>query len=228
MQRPSRILPGIALLALLGAGVASLSARSGADLTAGPALYEISITNLTSNQIISPPLVLTHNESVRLFTPGDQASAELAALAEDGDSSGLMAQLSTDPGVFDMTAGATGIDPGATLTVSLSADRAFPYLSLAGMLVTTNDAFIGLDGATSVPMDQEGAFLVPVWDAGSEANSENGMYIPGPPFGNGGVHDPAPAEGFIHLHSGIHGIADVAPQTYDWGSYGAMVRFRRL
>ena len=49
--------------------------------------YEIIITNLTRGQIFSPPIVISHNRGFRLFELGEEASEELAALAEDGDPS---------------------------------------------------------------------------------------------------------------------------------------------
>lgn len=190
--------------------------------------YEVTITNLSANQIISPPILATHNDAARLFVPGDAATPELAALAEDGDASGLATMLGNSMDVFDVVTATGGIAPGDSLTLTIDADAAHRWFSMAGMFVTTNDAFVGVDSVTVDLMAETGRFFVPVWDAGSEANSENGMYIPGPPFGNGGMHDPAPAEGFVHLHSGIHGIADVLPETYDWGIYGAVIEFKRL
>jgi hypothetical protein len=59
-------------------------------------------------------------------------------------------------------------------------------------------------------------YLSPAYDAGSETNNEDGNFIPGPPFGNGGVRDTGSAEGYVHIHSGVHGIADLAPEMYDW------------
>ena len=44
------------------------------------------------------------------------------------------------------------------------------------------------------------------YDAGSEYNSEDCAFIPGPPFGNGGVRDTDGAEGYVQILSGIHGI----------------------
>lgn len=43
-----------------------------------------------------------------------------------------------------------------------------------------------------------------------------------------GVHDPATPEGFIHIHSGIHGIADLEPSLYDWRNPAATVTIQRI
>ena len=70
--------------------------------------------------------------------------------------------------------------------------------------------------------------MTPVYDAGSEANTESCLSIPGPPCGSAGFRDTADAEGFVHVHSGIHGIGDLAPQRYDWRNPGAYVTVRRI
>ena len=229
LKTSSAFLPAVLGLGVIGFAFSTLVERAEATPTVAMSrTYEVTITNLTANQIISPPILVTHDDSARMFTPGAAASPELAALAEDGDNSGLATLLGNSAGSFDVVTAAGGIAPGTSITLTIEADGIHRWFSMAGMLVTTNDAFVGVDSMTVDGMLDSGKFFVPVWDAGSEANSENGMYIPGPPFGNGGAHDPATPEGFVHLHSGIHGIADVLPETYDWGAYGALVEFPRL
>jgi len=229
IQIKSSFLPAVLGLGILGFAVSSLADQAGASATVMMSrTYEVTITNLSGNQVLSPPILATHDNTARMFTPGEAASAELAALAEDGDNSGLANVLSNNQGVLNVVTAQAGIAPGESMTYTIDADTAHRWFSMAGMFVTTNDAFVGLDSVTVDTMADGGRIFVPVWDAGSEANSENGLYIPGPPFGNGGVHDPAPAEGFVHFHSGIHGIADVLPERYDWGIYGAMIEFTRL
>jgi len=66
-----------------------------------------------------------------------------------------------------------------------------------------------------------------VYDAGSERNSEDCQYIPGPPCGNGGVRDTAGAEGFVHVHNGIHGVSSLSAQTYSWHNPGAVITIKR-
>ena len=53
--------------------------------------YKITITNLTRGQVFSPPIVISHDRSFRLFTLGDMASAGLALLAEEGMGNGFVA-----------------------------------------------------------------------------------------------------------------------------------------
>ncbi len=59
-------------------------------------------------------------------------------------------------------------------------------------------------------------------------NSEDCIYIPGPPCGNPGVRDTDGAEGFVHVHPGIHGIADLVPAAHDWRNPVALITIERI
>jgi hypothetical protein len=66
------------------------------------------------------------------------------------------------------------------------------------------------------------------YDAGTEANSEDCAFIPGPPCGNFG-HNPAAPEGYVHVHAGIHiGGGGLTPATHDWRNPVAQVEIRRI
>ena len=103
----------------------------------------------------------------------------------------------------------------------------FDRLSLVGMLVTTNDAFYGLS-QHALPKHRGGATTGPAYDAGSEANTEMCAHIPGPPCGNAGVRMTNGAEGFVHVHAGIHGVADLIPAQHDWRNDVVRVEVTRL
>jgi hypothetical protein len=186
---------------------------------AGPAAAQstvtVQITNL-SRQIISPPVVASHTWKVSIFAPGQPASPELAALAEDGDVTGLMDILSTHEEVLDATAAGGMLLPGETQTFELELRGKFNRLSAVGMLVSSNDAFFGL---SNFFVDRDRTIqrvTVPAWDAGSEANNESCDYIPGPPCGNPHMRATDGAEGFVGIHSGIHGIDDLLPNQWAW------------
>ena len=178
--------------------------------------YEIKITNLTRGQIMSPVVLFTHDFiKDPLFTLGMPASDELAMVAEDAMTDALVASLEANSMVNEiviLTGQAGPILPGETATATITAGS---YVSAVSMLVTTNDAFFALNGVVG----PEGGYIIylsPAYDAGSETNNEDGAFIPGPPFGNGGVRDAGGAEGFVHIHAGIHGIMDLAPDMLDW------------
>lgn len=197
----------------------SLAAFAAATIVAGNAsaqTYEIRITNLTSGQIMSPAVIATHSNKVRMFKAGKQASAAMAALAEDADASGVTAALdAAGAEVTDWVMASGPLLPGATQSLEITVadgDR----LSLVSMLVTTNDAFAGLDSYDLSNLDGRHSFTIPAYDAGSEANNEGCDYIPGPPCGNGGVRARKGHEGFVHIHPGIRGDGDLSKMTLDW------------
>jgi hypothetical protein len=86
---------------------------------------------------------------------------------------------------------------------------------MVSMLVVTNDAFFGLNGA-ALPGMYRTVYYSPAYDAGSETNNEYGRFIPGPPFGSGGVRDTSMAEGYVHVHSGVFGKFSLIPEQHDW------------
>ncbi len=226
-------------LRILMAPLLALSMLSSLANAQGRSLkYEVTVTNITKGMILSPALVALHKAGLDpIFRLGEPASSELAAVAEDAMLDPLMSALALSPRVVG-TAIITGqsgpIMPGETASIILDAGRGFPptKISLAGMLVTTNDGFYGLSSADAPSLHAflgSGSletYLVPAYDAGSEYNSESCAYIPGPPCGSPNVHDPAAAEGFVHIHEGIHGEGDLSPSALDWRNPVAKITIR--
>jgi hypothetical protein len=175
----------------------------------------VRLTNV-SKQIISPPLLVTHTWKARAFIPGNPASDELAMLAEDGDPMPLAALLSESDEVLDVVVSEGPLMPGDTLVFDLEKRGRFNRISAVGMLVTTNDAFFGVDNVFIEPGGQPQHVSAVAWDAGTESNNELCDFIPGPPCGNPMVRDTAGAEGFIHVHPGLHGGGDLSTAEWDW------------
>jgi len=189
-------------------------------------LYEVTITNLTRGQIISPVFAFTHNGSETLFTSGEPVSPELAALAQDADANGLMSLFSASSATHEIVMGAGGILPGNSETLMIHSNHDMKYISLAAMLVSSNDAFIAIN---KLKLPRRSLMItVPAYDAGSEANNESCEYIPGPPCGNANKAPDDEAEGFVHIHSGVHGIADLDPAKFDWRNPVAKISIRRV
>ncbi len=175
--------------------------------------YEVTITNLTPGQIMSPPIVVSHRRNFRVFETGEAASPELAAVAEDADSAGLIALLGTEPRVGSVEIGSDVILPGQSQTVTISLAGGFKNVTVLGMLVTTNDAFYAAGGQVVRSGD---TFIGPAYDAGSEANTQRCAHIPGPPCGNPGVRVTNGAEGFIHVSPGVRRAGNLSERTHDW------------
>ncbi len=174
---------------------------------------EVTVTNLSSGQILSPPVVIAHNDSFKLFSAGTAASSELAMLAEDAVTGPLVAALNANPNVRRVEVGTGPIPPGGSATIRVHTNGAHRYFTVAGMLVTTNDAFFAVQGLEAAPGSVSSN--ANAYDAGSEANNEDCAYIPGPPCGNPGQRTQT-SEGFIHIHNGIHGIGSLAANLFDW------------
>ncbi len=187
--------------------------------------YTITITNLTRGQIFSPPIVISHTRDFQLFELGQEAGSELAALAEDGDTGQLINLIGQSPGLsYAVSQGP--VLPGESAVIEVTAERRASLLSIAGMLVTTNDGFFAVQDL-AVPSRSGITVEADAYDAGSELNSEDCAFIPGPPCGNVGVHDPSAAEGYVHIHAGIHGIGPdpemVDPAMHDWRNPVALI-----
>lgn len=180
--------------------------------------YSVKIENLTHGTYFTPLLVSAHPAGTTLFTSGMPASANLQAMAEGGDISGLAADLMAVGGK-NISNPASGLlmpgkytmaelgDPGASNT----------QLSIAAMLLPTNDGFVALNNLTLPTMPGTYTYLLNAYDAGTEANDEvrgsgasgvAGMPVP-PPLealvGTGGTGVATTAEGFVHIHRGVLG-----------------------
>ncbi len=178
-------------------------------------MVTVRITNV-SQQIISPPLVATHTWKAQIFVPGMPASTELSLLAEDGDPSNLAAALEDSDEVLDVAVAGGLLFPGETMTFELESRGKYNRVSAVGMLVTTNDAFFGLQNFRIQPGSMNQRISVPAWDAGTEANNELCDVIPGPPCGNPFVRATEGAEGYVYVHPGLHGEGDLSPADWDW------------
>jgi hypothetical protein len=178
-------------------------------------MVRVRITNV-SKQVISPPLVVTHSWKARVFIPGKPASDELSLLAEDGDPSELAALLSANDEVLDVAVAENPLPPGETAVFELRRRGRFNRLSAVGMLVTTNDAFFGVENFLIDLDPRNQRVFAPAWDAGTEFNNELCAFIPGPPCENPMIRDTVDAEGFVHTHPGISGRGDLSPADWNW------------
>ncbi|MGI9284863.1 MAG: spondin domain-containing protein [Pseudomonadales bacterium] len=153
------------------------------------ASYEISAVNLTVGQPFSPLALLIHDESQTAFEIGTAASAGLEQLAEGGDNSQFLADLDS----VAETSGAAPIAPGGNETISLELDSDDPTglrLTVMTMLVNTNDAITGVNGANigELAVGESITFNTISYDSGTEANTELGVEIPGPISGGEGFN----------------------------------------
>jgi hypothetical protein len=195
--------------------------------------YEVTVTNLTRGQQFTPLLVATHRAGVQLFEVGSLASSALQTLAEEGDTVPLTDLLRATPGVLEVVTSGPLLDPGASRTVRVRTRGAFVNVSVAAMLIPTNDGFFAVNGVEGPKGRRTLTLFSPAYDAGSEINDETCASIPGPSFvecgGPGGGGSPTGGEeGFVHIHAGIHGIGDMAAAERDWRNPVARIVIRRV
>lgn len=217
-----------AMALCLAAGIANAQSN---------ARYEVTITNITPGQAFTPQLVVTHPRNAILFRLGEPASEQLEVLAEAGDTgpltealAGVATDIQTIPGL---------LGPGEQSSVVVTGQPGRDYISVAAMMIPTNDSFIAMN---RVRLPASGALmrLVPAYDAGTEYNDQNCASIPGPQCGGAGEgHSPGPNEGdegFVHIGNGIHelgaedssGNAIIDPMTYDWRNSVARITVRYM
>ena len=148
---------------------ASISAMPGANA----AQFEVEITNLSHAIYFTPFLVAAHPDGNNLFTVGQPASANLQAMAEGGDISGLVGDMNAiGATVVENPAGGL-LAPATSITFSMNTDATSnDFLSLVSMLLPTNDGFTGLN-AIEIPTEPGTyVFNLPAYDAGTEGNDE--------------------------------------------------------
>jgi hypothetical protein len=193
------------------------------------AQFVVTITNLTEGQVFTPIVAASHKRSVKLFQLGEPASEPLEMLAEAGDTGPLKSVLGQSAAVLDIADSGAPLPPGASVTLSLATRGGFRFVSVAAMLVPTNDAFFALNGVEGPDGHDVLTRYSPAYDAGTEANDELCTHIPGPPsVCTGEGFNPARAlDNFVHVHPGIHGIGNVAPAKYDWRNPVARIVIRR-
>lgn len=179
--------------------------------------YEVSVTNITKGQTFTPLLAATHNDAVSLFTLGQPASDSLALLAEAGNTDALTAEILNFPNAIGHVLTSPGLlDPGKTATFQISGNHNHHHLTIAAMLLPTNDTMIALNGV-DLPKNGSVSYMALAYDAGTEANDQLCIHIPGPLCG--GDPDSVASdtdEGYVYVSNGIHDMGDLDPATYDW------------
>lgn len=172
------------------------------------ASFNVTVANLTNAQPLSPIAVIAHQSGYAVFTVGSAATTGLEEMAEGGDNSALLAEADADAMVLLTTSGGAPIGPAGSETVTidlLDSDRAGLRISVATMLVNTNDAFTSLNTAVeTMAIGDILTFDSVAYDAGTEADSEMAGTIPGPAGGGTGFDAARDDQADrVSMHSGI-------------------------
>lgn len=162
---------------------------------------------------VTPLFTSFHDNSFDIYDLGGIASAGLEALAEDGNNSILAAELvaaDADAQSANIAASRGPIAAGEFASATLDVDGASNgYLSVATMVLPSNDAFFGTANAVQL-FDAEGNFLGAqtlefdgdsVRDAGTEVNTERDAAFINQTAPNTGVTE----NGVVTVHPGFNG-----------------------
>lgn len=185
----SNLLKGGLLAATLMGGAASAST------------VEITITNAQAagGLYLTPVVSIFHDGNFDAFNAGENASAAVEALAEEGMTgaieaevaaagTGAIAQTIGNPAGFG---GAPVLDPGEITTFQIDLDTASQrFFSFLSMVIPSNDTFIGNDNPVAYELfDTAGNFVfnrvievfaTDAWDGGTELDDGNGAaFAPG-------------------------------------------------
>ncbi|WP_462178035.1 spondin domain-containing protein [Pseudoalteromonas gelatinilytica] len=163
--------------------------------------FTVQVTNLTNAQPLSPIAAIAHSGGM-LWQIGEPASAALELMAEGGDNSELLA---TDFAMASSSA-ESPLPPGEQVTLMLSTEQLNSLkISLATMLVNTNDAFTGLNAidVSSLAVNESLSRTSFAYDAGTEANSEAQGTIPGPADSGEGYNEMRDDINRVAMHPGV-------------------------
>ena len=174
--------------------------------------FEISVTNLSAAQPLSPAAILLHSNQWHSFSTGQPASLELEYLSEGGDNAQLLSTSLSDNLVYSAESGMGIIAPGESETFQVhTSENNLGTLSLSvlSMLVNSNDAIAALNNKalSSLELNESMSFELITYDTGTEANSESSDTIPGP-AAEGGAREGFNAErddlrDAVYVHPGV-------------------------
>jgi hypothetical protein len=203
--------------------------------------YRITLENRTTGQVLSPGVAATHTKKVTVWTEGSPASEGIRLIAENGEQAVAISELTGRPGVFDVVdiavptnrvGGSAPLPNPQSFEIEASANA--NRLSLAVMLICTNDGFTGVSGIKLPGGFRAEVHEVGAWDSGTEQNNEEFDQIVdacttagpvvAPPDGNGRVA----TNGVILDHPNIQGVGDLSVALHGWSFPVARITVQRL
>lgn len=207
----------VGLLAACGDGTfggnppASIDVEPGSAAPPPPtiATFQVTISNLTNGQPMSPAAVIAHQTGFQVFEIGAPASVALEVLAEGGNNTDLLALAEDDVSVLTTASGAGPIPPGQSEVISFEIQERFisnTNFSVSTMLVNTNDAITGVNTISMEGLEVGDSLTRRgvAYDAGTEADDEMAIYIPGPAGGGEGFNaDRDDQVNAVTMHTGV-------------------------
>ncbi len=185
-----------------------------------PGTFQITVTNNTEGQLMTPPVIAIHDPSVNLFAVGETASDPVRDIAETGNNAALVAFAGENTDTVS-AAGVAGDGPfpaGDSVSATLTTTSAGQVLSVVNMVVCTNDGIAGVNSVALPEGTEPVVFTSIAYDAGTRENvADAESFFPPPCAGNDVVNE-APEEdprAPIAEHPGQSGLANV-PDGANW------------
>ena len=203
--------------------------------------YKLSVTNITNGQPLTPVAALLHDATFNAWQIGATASSGLEVLAESGSARAFLSASVNDNTAVIAAALSAGdpIAPGSAKSLVIGGEAAYE-LTIASMLANTNDAFTGIThwSLADMQINDSDTMLIPVYDAGTEKNTEASGTIAGPADssteadkGYSSVRDDP--SGFVSMHGGVvtkdDGLStSVLDESHRWLGAAAKVVITRI
>lgn len=230
----------LATLALAGAGTAAAMGNE--------ATYRVTVTNLAAGQPLTPPVVVLHNASTSIVEAGQPAGDGIGQLAENGDPTFLLDALAGDKAVSSVAVGDHPIvasdspvagDVPTLATIEVTAPRGANRISIASMLICTNDGFSILhDAKLPRKVGRSVTYHSHAYDAGTEVNTEAFEDLVPPCQALTGVSGDAPGTGtsdpdlaeggVVAPHAGISGGGDLDATLHAVAQRPALIVIERI
>lgn len=150
---------------------------------AAPGSYQVTFTNTTQNQMMTPPVVALHDPSVHLFQIGEVASDAIQVIAEMGNNAPLVEFALANPDVVS-AAGVAGTGPfgaGESVTLNLTTSAEGQVFSAVNMLICTNDGISGVDSVALPTGNDPLVIRARPYDAGTRINQDDSYSFFPPP-----------------------------------------------
>lgn len=206
------------------------------DMMGTTATFEISVTNATNGQPLTPVAVVVHSAAYHPWELGSAASTGLEMLAEGGDVTQFIADADADVNVAATASSTNGpFGPGAMESVMIDVEHnSNLQISLATMLANTNDAYTGLANVSigDLMVGDSLTMMSHVYDAGTEGNTESAATMPGPAAGGEGFNAARDDTDFVSIHAGVvtadDGLATSAlDESHRWLGSAAKITITR-
>ena len=104
----------------------------------------------------------------------------------------------------------------------------YKYVSIAAMVVPTNDVFFAVNGIAGPKGKKTSTVTSPAYDAGTELNDELCISLPGPGCGPDPGDPSNNGEGYVYISPGILGVGDLDADALAWNDPIAIIQITRV